>query len=519
MIGDNLREQLLLLPEYLEGHLLLTLIALSLGIAVSVPLGILANRQPVLKRPLLISVSILQTIPSVAILALTVAALGGRIGLLPALIALLLYSMLPIVRNTVTGLETVADDVVEAARGIGMSRTQILTRVRLPLALPVIIAGIRTAAVWTVGLATLSTLVGATSLGNYIFTGLQTRNLVAVTVGSIAAAVMAVILDAIIGGILWLVENRLTENRNNEEVAGRYRRVFAAVAGAVLLGAGVSAWSLLPEPEADFVVGGKGFTEQHIIAGLLAEELEEAGFRVDQRLGLGTQVIYEATSNSTVDAYLEYSGTVWANIMNRNDNPGRAEVLAEVVDFVETTDGMTVIGEIGFQNLYALAMRKDRAAELGVNSIEDLIPVADQLVAGGDLEFFGRPEWISVRDTYGIDFDRKLTFDTTLMYTAVDERQVDLITAYTSDGRIAHFDLLVLEDPRNAMLPYDGFLLASAEAAQNPDFIAALADLVGRIPDEVMREANRIVDVESRSVREAVEYLRGAIHNRDGGGF
>lgn len=514
MIGDNLREQLLLLPEYLEGHLLLTLIALSLGIAVSVPLGILANRQPALKRPLLISVSVLQTIPSVAILALTVAALGGRIGLLPALIALLLYSMLPIVRNTVTGLETVADDIVEAARGIGMSRTQILTRVRLPLALPVIIAGIRTAAVWTVGLATLSTLVGATSLGNYIFTGLQTRNLVAVTVGSIAAAVMAVILDAIIGGIQWLVENR-----NNEEVAGRYRRVFAAVAGAVLLGAGVSAWSLLPEPEADFVVGGKGFTEQHIIAGLLAKELEDAGFRVDQRLGLGTQVIYEATSNSTVDAYLEYSGTVWANIMNRNDNPGRAEVLAEVVDFVETADGMTVIGEIGFQNLYALAMRKDRAAELGVNSIEDLIPVARQLTAGGDLEFFGRPEWISVRDTYGIDFDRKLTFDTTLMYTAVDERQVDLITAYTSDGRIAHFDLLVLEDPRNAMLPYDGFLLASAEAAQDPDFIAALADLVGRIPDEVMREANRIVDVEGRSVREAVEYLRDAIHNLDGSGF
>ncbi len=514
MIGDNLREQLLLLPEYLEGHLLLTLIALSLGIAVSVPLGILANRQPALKRPLLISVSVLQTIPSVAILALTVAALGGRIGLLPALIALLLYSMLPIVRNTVTGLETVADDIVEAARGIGMSRTQILTRVRLPLALPVIIAGIRTAAVWTVGLATLSTLVGATSLGNYIFTGLQTRNLVAVTVGSIAAAFMAVILDAIIGGIQWLVENR-----NDEEIAGRYRRVFAAVAGAVLLGAGVSAWSLLPEPEADFVVGGKGFTEQHIIAGLLAEELEEAGFRVDQRLGLGTQVIYEAASNSAVDAYLEYSGTVWANIMNRNDNPGRAEVLAEVVDFVETTDGMTVIGEIGFQNLYALAMRKDRAAELGVNSIEDLIPVARQLTAGGDLEFFGRPEWISVRDTYGIDFDRKLTFDTTLMYTAVDERQVDLITAYTSDGRIAHFDLLVLEDPRNAMLPYDGFLLASAEAAQNPDFVAALADLVGRIPDEVMREANRIVDVEGRSVREAVEYLRGAIHNLDGSGF
>ena len=510
-MSDNLREQLLLLPAYLEGHLLLTLIALGLGIAVSVPLGILANQRPALKPPLLVFVSVLQTIPSVAILALTVAALGGRIGLLPALIALLLYSMLPIVRNTVTGLETVAEEVVEAARGIGMSPGQILTRVRLPLALPVIIAGIRTAAVWTVGLATLSTLVGATSLGNYIFTGLQTRNLVAVTVGSIAAAVMAVILDAIIGGILWLVENRLAGDGNNEAAAGRYRRVLIAVSTALLLTAGVSVWSLLPEPEADFIVGGKGFTEQHIIAGLLAEELQAEGFTVDQRLGLGTQVIFEATANNAVDAYLEYSGTVWANVMNRDDNPGRAEVLAGTIDYVEQNHGMTVIGPAGFQNLYALAMRRDRAVELGVESIEDLIPIAHQLTAAGDLEFFGRPEWISVRDGYGIDFDQKLTFDTTLMYTAVDEGQVDLITAYTSDGRIAHFDLLVLDDPRNAMLPYDAFLVASPEAARNPAFTAALADLVGNITDEVMREANRIVDVEGRPVSEAVEFLRRAV--------
>ncbi len=509
-MNDNLREQLLLLPAYLEGHLLLTLIALGLGISVSVPLGVLANQQPLLKRPLLVFVSVLQTIPSVAILALTVAALGGRIGLLPALIALLLYSMLPIVRNTVTGLETVAEDVVEAARGIGMSPGQILTRVRLPLALPVIIAGIRTAAVWTVGLATLSTLVGATSLGNYIFTGLQTRNLVAVTVGSIAAAVMAVILDAIIGGMQWLAENR-----NNEAAAGRYRKVFTAVGGALALGLGVSAWSLLPEPEADFTVGGKGFTEQHIIAGLLAAELEAEGFRVEQRLGLGTQVIFEATANATVDAYLEYSGTVWANVMNRNDNPGRAAVFEAVIDHVESSFGMKVVGPAGFQNLYALAMRRERAWELGVSSIEDLIPIARELVAGGDLEFFGRPEWIAVRDAYGIDFSQKLTFDTTLMYTAVDEGQVDLITAYTSDGRIAHFDLLVLDDPRNAMLPYDGFLLASGEAARNPVFTAALSAIAGRISDENMREANRIVDVEGRPVSDAVEYLRRAIREMD----
>ena len=197
-MSDNLREQLLLLPAYFQGHLLLTLAAISMGVLISVPLGVWAEQSARVKRPLLAVVSIIQTFPSLAILALVVALLGGRIGFLPAFIALTLYSMLPIVRNTVTGLESVSASVIDAAKGIGMSPHQILGEVKLPLAMPVIVAGIRTAMVWTVGLATLSTLVGATSFGNYIFTGLQTRNLVAVMVGSLASASLAVGLDGLV---------------------------------------------------------------------------------------------------------------------------------------------------------------------------------------------------------------------------------------------------------------------------------------------------------------------------------
>ena len=505
-MNDNLREQLLLLPEYFQGHLVLTLVALALGIAISIPLGIWASQSQVVKRPLLIAVSIIQTFPSVAILALVVALLGGQIGLVPAIIALVLYCMLPIVRNTVTGLETVSDDVVEAARGIGMSSRQILVKVRLPLALPVIIAGIRTAAVWTVGLATLSTLVGATSFGNYIFTGLQTRNLVSVTVGSLAAASLAVALDSIIGGLQWL-----SENRNGKEAVPKLKKAWIVVITVFLVGVSFSVYSLLKKPAADFIVGGKGFTEQYIIAGLLTAELEEAGFEIDQRLGLGTEVIYQATANEMVDIYLEYSGTVWANRMNETSNPGRQAVLAKVGDFVQENDGMYNVGPLGFQNLYALAMRKDRAAELGIETIDDMIPIANTLVAAGDLEFFGRPEWIALRDTYNIDFAEKLTFDTALMYTAVDRGQVDIITAYTSDGRIDAYNLKIIADPRNSLLPYDGMLIASASAAKNPLFLEIVGGLVNRISDETMREANRIVDVNGGSITDAVNYLRGMI--------
>jgi len=508
-MNDNLREQLLLLPEYFQGHLVLTLVALAIGIAISIPLGIWASQSQVVKRPLLTTVSIIQTFPSVAILALVVALLGGQIGLVPAIIALVLYCMLPIVRNTVTGLETVSDDVVEAARGIGMSSRQILVKVRLPLALPIIIAGIRTAAVWTVGLATLSTLVGATSFGNYIFTGLQTRNLVSVTVGSLAAAILAVTLDSIIGGLQWL-----SENQNGKEAVLKLKKAWILVITVILVGVSFSVYSLLKKPAADFIVGGKGFTEQYIIAGLLTAELEEAGFRIDQRLGLGTEVIYEATANGMVDVYLEYSGTVWANRMNETSNPGRKEVLEKAGNFVEENDGMHSLGPLGFQNLYALAMRRDRAAELGIETIEDMIPIADTLVAAGDLEFFGRPEWITLRDTYNIDFAQKLTFDTALMYTAVDRRQVDLIAAYTSDGRVDAYGLKIIADPRNALLPYDGMLVASSSAAKNPLFLETLGALVNRISDEAMREANRIVDVNGGTISDAVNYLRSVIKDK-----
>ncbi|MCH2323238.1 MAG: ABC transporter permease/substrate-binding protein [Pseudomonadales bacterium] len=506
-MNENLREQLILLPEYFQGHLTLTLIALSLGVVISIPLGVWAAQSSVVKRPLLTAVSVIQTFPSVAILALVVALLGGQIGLVPAIIALVLYSMLPIVRNTVTGLETVADEVIEAASGIGMSSTQILTKVRLPLALPVIISGIRTAAVWTVGLATLSTLVGATSFGNFIFTGLQTGNLMSVTVGSIAAAIMAVLLDSIIGGIQWLAENR-----NRQVPAKKYKQVKFTVIAMLGVGTAFSAYSLLPQTDVDFTIGGKGFTEQYIIAGLLSAELEAVGFSVDQRLGMGTEVVYTATSNDTVDVYLEYTGTVWANIMNNDNNPGHKAVLAGVTDFVEDEEGMINIGVLGFQNRYVLAMRKDRAAELGVTSIEDLIAIAEDLVAAGDLEFFGRPEWITLRDTYNIDFAEKLTFDPTLMYTAINERQVDLIAGYTSDGRISAYDLLLLEDPRNALLPYDSFLLASSAAVENQLFTETLEALVNEISDDEMRQANRIVDVDGGSVSDAVAYLQSVIN-------
>lgn len=500
-MSDNLYEQLILLPEYFRGHLLLTVAAMLASISISVPLGVWASQSPTVQRPLLATVSIIQTVPSLAILAIMVALLGGQIGFLPAFLALVMYSMLPIVRNTVAGLDSIPPEVVEAARGIGMAPRQILVKVRIPLALPIIIAGIRTATVWTVGLATLSTLVGATSFGNYIFTGIQTRNLAALLVGSVASALMAVILDLIIGGLQWLTENDVSETTPRKR-----RLVKTLLTAAIIAVAATSVVTLLPKPRADIVIGAKAFTEQYIVAGFLARKLEDAGYSVEQRTGLGSDVAFEATRSGSIDLYMEYSGTLWANYMDRDHNPGREQVLKASMDFAEQ-QGVASLGPSGFQNLYAFAMRRDRAEELGIRTIEDIVPIAAELSCGSDLEFFGRPEWLRVRDLYAIDFGKKLTFDAALMYGAVNDRQVDLITAYTTDGRVAAYDLVIIEDPRNALLPYDGLYVASKRAAADDRFMAAIEPLINAIPDEVMREANKIVDVDGQSVATAVQYL------------
>ena len=489
----------------LQGHLLLTLASVSVGIIVSVPGGVLAHQFPRAKQPLMLVISVIQTIPGLAILALVVAFLGGRIGFLPAFIALTLYSMLPIVRNTIAGLEGVPVDVSEAARGIGMSRRQRLLLVELPLSKPVIIAGVRTSVVWTVGMATLATLVGAPSFGNYIFTGLQTRNFGALVLGSVASAALALILDAGIG----LYQKRSSE-RKREIVSGpfffsaRYQLVVLMI---LTLGLIAIFWSAKP---VDVVVGAKGYTEQHILAGLVSAELTREGFKTEKKIGLGSQVIFEALRGNSIDVYFEYSGTVWAGHMDREDNPG-PEVIREEVERYVKNQGISFVGFGGFENRYALAMRRDRAEELGVSSLKDLTSIGTSIKAGGDLEFFGRLEWLRTHQIYGVDFGEKLTFDSSLMYGAVASGEVDVISAYTTDGRVAAYDLLLLDDPYNAMLSYDAMILGSERITQRPKIMDVLARLANRITDSDMREANRMVDVEGLPVSAAVAFLQSAI--------
>jgi len=485
-------DTLLTLSDKLTAHIVLSASAIALGIVVALPLSVWAARSQPVARVALGFASLVQTIPALALLALffpillSLRAVFGEglptLGFLPALLALALYALLPILRNAVTAQANLDPGILEAADGVGMTSWQKLTLVEAPLSAPFIMAGIRTASVWTIGAATLSTTIGQPGLGDPIFAGLQTQNWALVLAGCFASAALALVVDALLG----LIERGL---------ARRSRWLWASGVMAVALGLALALFAQFKEHDKDaIIIGSKQFSEQLILSRLIGNRLEDAGYSVEYRDGLGSAVVHNGVASSSLDISVDYTGTVWTNELKRTDNPGREAMYQTIVEWEKENTGTRVLGRLGFENAYAFAMRPDRAAQLGVTSLADLPPIASRLTLGGDPEFFERPEWIAVRDVYGLRVGETRNFSPTLMYNALKSGEADAISAYTSDGRIAADRLIILKDPREALPSYDAMLMLSPRISQDENVIAALQPLIGAISVEAMREANYAVD-------------------------
>lgn len=534
-MSENFSQRMNELPGFLSHHLMLTVIALGVGIAISVPLAVALVRLPKWRYPVLTTAGVIQTVPSLALLALMVpilAALNTLIaglplvtewslvpfGFWPAVIALTLYSILPILRNTVTGILGVDPNMTEAARGLGMSNWQTLWHVQLPLAAPVIIAGIRTSTVWVVGIATLATPVGQTCLGDYIFTGLQTRNWLMVMFGVVAAAALAILLDTLIGLLQKAVELR-----------HRVLQLGASSGLALIMVGGLAAPTLVEALRSDQTalttrpatamehaplgtirIGTKTFTEQYILARVIQGLLEDEGIRTERVSSLGSTIIFDALANGDIDLYVDYTGTIWANHMQRDEAPPPWHVTAVMNGWLIEEHGIRNLGALGFENAYALAMRREKAETLDIETMTDLARHASDMKIGGDYEFFGRPEWAKAVELYGLQFKDQVSYDSSIMYEAVAKGEVDAISAFSSDGRIEAYDLKVLDDPRHAFPPYDAILLLNKRVADHPRLINILKPLVGNIPIERMRQANYMVDrdEDSITVSEAAKWLK-----------
>ena len=480
-------EALRQLPPLIASHVLLAAAAMGLALLIGLPLGLASARRPRLAAVSVGFAGLVQTIPGLALLALFYplllalsALLGGglpALGFLPALLALTLYALLPILRNVVAGLQGIDPAVLQAADAVGMTARQRLRLVEAPLAAPVAMAGIRTAAVWTIGAATLATTVGYPSLGNPIFAGLQIERWNLVLAGCLAAAALAIVTDALLG----LIERGIGQRRRGLTLAGT---------GLLTLGLLLACLPLLRTPERSVTIGAKNFSEQYILARLIGGRLERAGYRVTYREGLGSAVAFRALQSGDIDVYVEYSGTLWADTMARRDTPSRDVMLDGIRSWMAAGPKTALVGPLGFENAYALAVRPNS----GLATIADLAAKAPNLTLGADLEFLDRPEWRAIRDAYGLRLKATRAYSPTFMYRALQSGQADVISAFSSDGRIAAQHLTILADPKGAMPHYDAILLASPARANDARFLSAIRPLVNHISVEDMRTANYSVD-------------------------
>jgi len=293
---------------------------------------------------------------------------------------------------------------------------------------------------------------------------------------------------------------------------GRRSRLRVALGGVGL--AALVLASLLPgvaRPHTTYVIGAKTFTEQYVLAALIDQRLRTAGLSAERREGLGSSVIFNALADNQIDVYVDYSGTLWANQLKHNDVQTRAAVLTEVSAWLHETKGALLLGSLGFENAYALAMSRKKAEALGIRSLTDLARHAPQLSIAGDYEFFVRPEWTALRKAYGFNFREERQMQPDFMYAAAGNGDVDVISAYTSEGRIAQFDLVVLEDTKHAIPPYDAILLVAPKRAKDAALLDALRPLIGGIDVKLMQAANLRASSGQASADETARWLSDQI--------
>lgn len=488
------------LLEMLQRHLLLVVMAVGVAVAIGVPAGILAARRPGFGRPVLFVANVAQTIPSLALLGflLPLPFIGG-VGPRTAIVALILYALLPVVRSTVVGLRSIDASVIEAGVAMGMTPRQRLRLVELPLALPSIVSGVRIATVVTIGTATIAAAVGAGGLGEYIFRGLSMVDGTVILAGAVPAAVLALAADGFLG---WL-ERRLAPG-----AARRPSRTALAAAGAaIVLAAALLAGAAVDTTEDRVVIGSKNFTEQVILGELLAQTLEGRGVAVTRRLNLGgTFICDQALRAGDIDVYVEYTGTALTAILNQpvNRDPGRVlETLREL--YAER--GLTVLPPLGFNNTFAILVRRADAGAFGLRTISDLRKVPDTWRPGFGFEFVERADgYRGLAAAYDLTFSREpRVMDLSLMYRALAAGEVDVVAGDATNALIDALDLVHLEDDRQYFPPYHAVPIARAAVLLGrPEVRQALEGLEDRISEAEMRAMNYAVDVDRQDVGEVV---------------
>lgn len=511
-ILDNKEQIFSLLLE----HIRMTFIAVGIAILIGVPLGLLISYVKKANKAVLAVASVIQAIPSMALLGIAIPLLG--IGVLPSIVVVVLYSLLPIIKNTFTGIQGIDPELLESARGIGLTKAEVLFKVQIPLALPVIMAGIRISAVTAVGLMTMAAYIGGGGLGYLVFSGISTVNNNQILAGAIPACILALIVDFLLGVVEKLVTPVSMQKSGAFGKKQRRHQIGILIAAVVIIGALLASSGIRSafggKSDTDTIyVGGKDFTEQRLLCELVSQAIEdETDLNVVRESNLGgTQVCFGALETGEIDLYIEYTGTAYAETLKHTPISDVEEVYDTVKEeFAEKYD-ITVLDSLQFNNTYMLAVTPEFAKENDLHTISDLRKINGDFVIETTLEFMNREDGLpGLAEAYDLEPARDPKgLNGSLRYTALENGECDVIDAFLTDGLLKKFNLTVLEDDKGYFPPYYAIPVVRSEVLEaHPELEDVFEKLYPLLTNDTMQELNYEVDELQKTEEEvASEFL------------
>ena len=488
-----------LLLEHLEISLVSILIAILFGGLV----GILISEFQKTAKPTLGVINFLYTIPSISMLGFLIPFSG--VGNATAIIALTVYALLPMVRNTHTGITNVEPSILEAAKGMGSTKTQILFKIKLPLAMPVIMSGIRNMVTMTIALAGIASFIGAGGLGIAIYRGITTNNAAMTMVGSLLIALLALVMDFVLG----FIEKRMTKRSAKAKKTNKIMAIIAA-----LLCLSIAGSVFINTQQKDTIhIATKPMTEQYVLGemlDILIEQDTDLNVELTQGVGGGTSNIQPAIESGEFDLYPEYTGTGW-NMVLKHDGLYTEDLFDELENEYSEQFNMNWVGMYGFNNTYGLVVRREIAEKYNLKTYSDLKSVAGNLTFGAEYDFFEREDgYDALCETYGLNFGKTMDLDIGLKYQAINQKKIDVMVIFTTDGQLAASDVVVLEDDKNFYPSYICGNVIRAEVLEKyPELEAIFEKLNGLITDSDMAQMNYSVETENKEPRDVAEdFLR-----------
>ena len=400
---------------------------------------------------------------------------------------------------------------------MGMTGSQVLWQVELPLAMSVIITGVRVALVIAIGVTTIAAAVGAGGLGVFIFRGIRQFDNNLLLAGAVPAALLALTADFGLG----LLESHFSLARRRKATTTSRRKTLAVAAIAAIVVAVITGIYLSSRDSrshssqsqsARVVVGSKDFTESALLGEIVAQMLEARGVAVERKFELGGNLPHDALLAKKIDLYPEYTGTSYTAILKHPPITDPRAVYEQVKKEYAEKFKLAVSEPLGFDNTFAILVRGAESRRLNLKTISDAAPYARNWRAGFGQDFMSRADgYPGFVKAYGLKFaEQPREMDLSLTYIALASGKVDLIAGNSTEGRIAALDLFQLEDDRHYFPPYEAVYLVRPDAlVRVPALNEVLTKLAHAISTGEMRQLNYEVDANKRGQAEVVrEWLK-----------